>query len=522
MRGPKYRQSLRKSLPKQPANEANALPTQVAAPVGGWNARDSLAAMKPTDAIVLDNIFPGTGGVSLRPGKSEHTTGMAGDGESLMPYNSAGGSKLYCGTSVGIYDVTAFGPVGAAESSSTSGYWQHVNVANAGGTFLVIANGVDLMKQYDGAAWTNSAITGLTTSDICNLVLHKRRIWMVENASMSAWYLDTDAIAGAATEFPMGQLFTHGGYIVAQYTWTIDGGQGLDDYLITVTSEGEIAIYQGTDPNSATDWALVGVYYTGQPIGRRCFAKYGGDVLYLSQQGLFPLSKLLLSATLDRAAAISDKISGAFLQSTTEYGLVRGWQITVFPNSNAVLVNLPLAMNNTSYQYVMNNITKAWCRFTGWNSAVMHVFGNNLYAVLGGTVYQLWVGLNDAGVSITGTCAQAYSTMGAGYQKQITLSKPVISITGGANLKMAFDADYRAFGGETQISYVSTGFSADWDAAVWDESVWSATLDNAVVNWATIPNEPGYVHSFRLQMVTDSSTFNWTANLHAFRRAGIL
>ena len=25
-------------------------------PVGGWNARDALAAMKPTDAVALDNL----------------------------------------------------------------------------------------------------------------------------------------------------------------------------------------------------------------------------------------------------------------------------------------------------------------------------------------------------------------------------------------------------------------------------------------------------------------------------------
>ena len=29
----------------------------VTAPVGGWNSRDPLASMKPTDAVVLDNWF---------------------------------------------------------------------------------------------------------------------------------------------------------------------------------------------------------------------------------------------------------------------------------------------------------------------------------------------------------------------------------------------------------------------------------------------------------------------------------
>ena len=42
------------------------------APVGGWNARDALAEMKPTDAIYLDNWFPRTSYVEIRGGSSDH------------------------------------------------------------------------------------------------------------------------------------------------------------------------------------------------------------------------------------------------------------------------------------------------------------------------------------------------------------------------------------------------------------------------------------------------------------------
>ena len=60
----------------------------IPAPVGGWNARDALAAMSPLDAVTLDNFFPITSGVMLRKGYTQWATGLTTDVESLLPYTS--------------------------------------------------------------------------------------------------------------------------------------------------------------------------------------------------------------------------------------------------------------------------------------------------------------------------------------------------------------------------------------------------------------------------------------------------
>lgn len=509
-------------MPKQPPSEVDAVTTTIPAPVGGWNARDSLAAMRSTDAVVLDNIYPSTSTVNLRPGKVEWVTGMTGNGVSFLAYNSASQHQLFCGTNVGIFNVTGPTSTPAQVDSCTNGRWESLNFTNSGGSFLLAGNGVDDMKLYDGSTWGNPVITGLTAAEVNNLSLFKRRVWLVPNQSMSVYYLEIDAIQGPATEFPMGPIFARGGYIVAQYTWTIDGGQGIDDYLVTVTSEGELAIYQGTDPDDITTFSLVGVYYAGQPVGKRCFAKYGGDILYLSQQGLFPLSKLLLSATIDRSIAVSDKISGAFSSATETFGQVFGWQTVVFPNQNAILVNVPIAESNTSYQYVMNSTTQAWCRFTNWDSAVLVLFENALYGAINGSVYLLWSGLSDAGAEIEGTCAQAYNNYGKGYQKRIKLVRPNIGVSAQATLSLAFDNDYKAFAGETMIDYAVSGNPAVWDSAVWDTAVWDVGLAPTETYWTTVPNEPGYLYSMRLSLSTATSQFSWTSTDLAFSRAGVL
>ena len=51
-----------------PSRRQAAVSASVGAPVGGWNARDALDGMKPTDAIQLDNFIPGAGNVRLRNG----------------------------------------------------------------------------------------------------------------------------------------------------------------------------------------------------------------------------------------------------------------------------------------------------------------------------------------------------------------------------------------------------------------------------------------------------------------------
>ena len=53
------------------------------------------------------------------------------------------------------------------------------------------------------------------------------------------------AVAGAASMFDLGQIFTEGGYLMAMATWTVDAGYGVDDLAVFITSEGEVAVYRG-------------------------------------------------------------------------------------------------------------------------------------------------------------------------------------------------------------------------------------------------------------------------------------
>lgn len=506
----------------QPRNEATAQAYTVPAPYGGWNARGNLANMPATDAIQMDNIFPGVQEVELREGRINWVTGFGANIKSLIPYNGKSTSKLFASTNSGIYDATGSGAVGAAVSACTNGAWQSVNFVNAGNSYVILCNGTDAVKSYDGTTWANPAITGVTPADLKYVHSHKRRLWFIEKNSMNLWYLGTDAIAGAATQFPVGGLFKKGGSITAIGSWTIDGGNGPDDYFAIVTSAGEIAVYQGTDPASSTTWTIIGVYEVPRPLGTLPFIDYGGDLLYLSRNGLIPMSKLAQSAVIDRSQLISFKIDGAYLDASALYSGNFGWQVITHRTKNMLFVNVPVSQDTLSYQFVMNTITQSWCRFTNWNASCWAQLGDDLYFAGGTVVSKALQGYNDAGTPIVGTVLQAYNPLGRRGQKEVSLARVNFGISAAVQFTAALDTDFKTFGGQTSINYAPPNTSAVWDSSLWDSGLWDSGTAIIEPKWQTIPGNLGYLHSFRLQITSSTSSFFWTSTDYAYKPAGIL
>ena len=360
----------------RPSSQSKSLP----APIGGWNARDPIADMPARDAVFLDNFFPRTTDVSLRKGSALFAS-LPADINATAPHNirsllsyspTSGVKKLFAADNTGIYDVTAGGAVSTIASAATNGEWQSLNISTAGGSFLWCCNGVDKARYFNGTAWTvldtttTPALTGIVSADVINISLFKTRPILLCKNSLSFWYLPVVAIAGAASEFPLGSIFKKGGYLVATESWTLDAGTGPDDYFVAITSEGEVAVYRGTDPANAANFSLVGVFDIGKPLSRRCFVKLGGDLGILTIKGLYPLSKAMLSASIDRRVALTDKIDAAIVSYADEFKSLYGWQVLLFSEAPFILINVPIlaahALNAMySYQFVMNTMTGACC-----------------------------------------------------------------------------------------------------------------------------------------------------------------
>lgn len=515
--------------PQQPKRRQQTSRTlSVSAPVAGWNVRDPIAEMKPADAVTLDNFFCTPYDVMVRYGYSNWATGITGTVNTLASYSPPSGTiKLFAAAGTKIYDATAGGAVGAAVVSGlTSDKFQYVNFGTAGGNFLMMVNGSDKLRGYSGSAWWADGdgthdITGVDTSTINNIAAFKMRLWLIQSNSLKVWYLPTLSIAGAATAIDFSGLFNRGGYLVAMGDWSLDAGYGMDDYAVFVTSEGQVAIYKGIDPASVNTWALVGIYDIGAPIGKRCLAKYAGDMTIICKDGLAPLSKALMSSRVNSQEMLTDKIQHVMSDYTTTYAANFGWETTLFPQENMLIVNVPTSAT-TSYQLVMNTISGAWSRFTGWNAACMELHGDMVYFGTNGGVCKAWDTQADNGTNINFEAQQSFNYLGNGGQlKQVKMLRPIISTDGAPALLLGVNTDYDTTQ-PTGIPTFSASTIARWDSATWDGGtfVWGGNLQTKK-DWQTAFGM-GYCVSAHMMGTANGVKLRWAATDYLVDGGGVV
>lgn len=540
-------QPVRQRNPAQQITQSATIPP----PYGGWNARDSVASMQVTDAVVMDNLVPSRTSVSLRKGFAEHATGLPDAVETLMKYNAAGTSELWAISDGEIYDVTSVGAVGSAVVSSLSNSrWQYVQFGNAAGTYLLAVNGVDNARRYDGTSWITisgtgtGAITGVGTDTIINIGTFKRRLFLIEENSLSFWYLAADAIAGAAAEFNLAPLFNRGGYLVAMGNWTRDAGDGPDDFCVFLTSEGEVAVFAGDDPGSASAWGLVGIYRVGRPIGRRCLSKVGPDLFLMTENGYYSLTQAVQSAALNQSTAISDKIRNAVQDSFGFYGTNFGWEMISYPRQDWLLVNVPIQENIEAAQYVVNTSTGVWTRFLGMPANAWALFEGDLYFGGDTVVYQADTGNTDAGAEITAEVQQAYTVLGAsGNPKQVQMVRPMMRVGGilltavdvlvnyqapppnetaspWSALGSISDWDQSNWIANTTLSpgagliYFENDTGVEWDTAFWDTELWGDVFGLSA-SWKPV-NKLGVSVSVRMFFRGSEADFDWLGTTYAW------
>lgn len=496
------------------------------APVGGLNDRDALASMPVTDAVILRNWWPEPSRLVTRAGSQEWVTGLPGQVETLCQYAATDGTyEVFALAGGGLYDVTDPGeapdPIISGLSSSQ---WEPVSISTAGGNFLYLFNGLDKPLLYDGADWeqiddtTTPGITGVDTTFLKQGVVFKSRLFMVQRNSMKVWYLPAASLGGAAEEIDLGSVFQRDGYIVGLYSWTIDAGAGSDDHLVVLSSNGEAAVYAGTDPSNISTWNLVGLFFVGKPIGNRPVTKFGGDLLLLCERGVVTLSAALLTADVDRRSALSDKVQNGVAAAMRDYGINFGWEVTTYPQQNALIVNVPAS--NGKYQYLMNLITKAWTTFEGWNANTFLDSGFGLLSGGAGDVRLCWVGNNDGDTPIECEVLQAFQDFKSASQvKYFTMVRPYLRSSGSPSILYGLNGDYNPEEVYGSYTYKApTGMI--WGSMVWGDMYWGGGLRN-ITSWRTT-GRTYHSAAVRLKLQGNGAVTEWTNTNFVFKMGGLL
>lgn len=503
------------------APAAKTQTTSIPAPIKGWNTRDPLAEMDPLHAIIMDNWFPGTQEVKVRNGFTSWATGLPATCNTLLEYNGLTNvNKLFAAAGSSIYDVSSGGAVGAAVvSGQTNSKFQFINFGTTGGQYLWACNGVDTPVTYNGTAWSTAALTGMTGVPIW-VANHQRRLFFGADQSLSFYYLPVLNIAGAASQFDLSSLFKRGGYLMGMITWTRDGGSGMNDLACFVTSEGEVAVYAGTDPSSSSNWSLQGVFRIGKPIGRRFWTKLGGDAVLITQDGFVPLSGIL---PIDRIGAntvsISDQINKTVNDSVINYGSNYGWQAMTYPKGQWLLFNVPVS-SSVSHQYVFNVLTKAPCRFTGMNATCWANYNDYPFFASGTAIYKADNGTNDNGAAISSDAKQAFNYFGTpGRQKLFKMARPIFASTGNFTAALDLNTDFSDNIPSATPTFTSPG-AAIWDSSTWDSASWSGDY-NIAKDWQSVTGL-GYNAALRIRVSSKDLSISWRSTDYVWETGGVL
>jgi hypothetical protein len=380
----------------------------------------------------------------------------------------------------------------------TNARWQYTQMTNIFGEYLAAVNGADIPQKYNGTTWTNLTLTkqagetyAFDPKKMIHVHLIHRRLWFTEKDTGNAWYLPVNQIEGTVTRFGAGELFPRGGFLQCVKSWTVDAGAGSDDHAVFISSEGDVAVYNGIDPD-ATDgsFQLAGVYRIGATLGRRCAEKYGSDLLILCEDGVLPLTQILSQSKLLNPTAISDIIQLKLSTDVSQYSDLFGWSLTVAHRANQLYVNVPTPQGNR--QYVMNSVTQAWCEFLGYNGTAWTIHNQELFfGGPEGIVAHGWTGVLDAfdpvaerGGAIQGFGLGAFAFLGRGaYQKHIKMARASIQAPTEPQLRLSVLVDFKTEDTSPPIPPASLAYNpALWNQAVWDQALWGA-ISRIFLRW---------------------------------------
>lgn len=479
--------------PMPSAAQQRASPRSFLAPVRGWIQSQSPAVDNPGGASILENFFPTTRGIRPRGGSLRQAT-IDNPVQSLMVWRSGTLERVFASSAGAIYNVTAppdpMVQPPAEVTGKSSGFYSSAMFASSGGDFLVAVNGSDNRLLYDGSSWsTNPAITGVSSAALSYVWVFKNRLFFVEKDTMNAWCLAVDAIGGAAIQISFSGVFKRGGSLLFGETWSVDAGDGLDDVCVFISTTGEVAAFSGSDPADPNNWAAVGRYDIGRPLGQNAHFRAGGDLIVATTDGLVPLS-----AAMDKdpaaltLAAITRNIEDEWKRQAVARESSKYWCCVKWVARNMAIIGLPTVGSAESYCYVVNLLTGAWAKYTGWDIVALAETGNIvLFAAPSGGIFIAEAGGTDDGAAYASTFVGLYDRLGMpSAAKTVKMARSTWLFRKPFLPKISFSFDYLPRLGAYPNAAIHPALDV-WDVGLWDVAMWdSGTALETITRWVSV------------------------------------
>ncbi|KQS79033.1 hypothetical protein ASG25_10630 [Rhizobium sp. Leaf384] len=466
------------------ASQQRSAPLPFPSPTLGLMTNADIASQTSGAAMVLENWLPTLTGARIRGGSEKW--GLAADGGAFVSafrYVYGSVERMFMSTATAIYDMSAPAvpptTTAAVVTGLTGGDFCTFQQANADKSYLVCFNGMDTRKLYDGATWGTAPAITFPSGDTTTMAslnfgwVFKKRQFLIKNGSLDAYFLGLDSVGGVASLFPLGGVMRNGGSLLSGFSWSIESGDGPNEYCVFLSTEGEVAVYSGSNPTSADDFGLVGVYQIGRPLGKNAFIRSGGDVLIATVDGLVQLSQ---SFQRDRGqlslVSVSRPIEDIWRAVAAVTG--SGWTLTLWPEQNLVFVcfpNNPVAPDTT---LVLNALTSKWSLVTNWAANCFACFQKNLF--FGSTNGLAWHGDytgTDDGMTFQASFLSHFAAVqGYGQEKVAGVATMRFRASEPPKVRLFARADMDiAVPSYSTVSLNSIGASV-WDVGFWDAAKW--------------------------------------------------
>jgi len=491
---------------------ANQKQVRFPVPIGGINTRDSVMSLGPEYGYIINNMLARPTGLEVRPGYREWLPiGQAFTGEvrTLMYFSDPGNqnNKLFACISAAdspIFDITlpntAPGVGFAAGLGATRpGEFNWVNTTTSAGAYLcTVIHGVGYFTFNTVSGWVKipdgtgagkvDFEAGTTTANMLFIFVFKNRIWFLEAGKAAAWYLPVNAITGTAKKLELGKFLQHGGGFAFAATWTYDAGSGMDDNLLFVGNNGDLVIYEGNDPEVATDFKIKGQWFIGRvPPGRRGFCQYGGDTIIVTEYGIVSVSDIVSGRITNPKdqSVVGGKYNPSLSRFVSDYITDFYWQIVSYPSEELLYLSAPALDPDFNYPigFSMGHFSKAWTTHSNIPTFSLVVYrGLMLGGTKGGKVYEMFSGANDnasydgtvPGTEVTATFQTNFSDYGSPTLNKRVGRVRLLGLSDGQPSFLAYmRAEYDLTQGVSATPNSPIGRSS-WDVATWDAATWQA------------------------------------------------
>ena len=365
------------------------------APHQGWNARDPVQAIPPTQAERFTNVISSHDGISPRRNPLIHASISSSIEPTELMVHVGSIETMFCGADGGIWDVSSAGFVATPAVTgltNTKFCWTNINGR------LVWANGEDAPQSYDGAAWSTQPLSvasgepAASADKFAGVYSFKNHTYWWRPDQLGFYYSTLDSIGDALRFFDLSYVARKGGDLLTMTRYTHDGGSGPDDYPVFVTTAGEAIVYQGTNPNDANAWALVGVFNLGEAAGigaampqrMDIAASWGAQTWLITEYDYVALPQAMLT----EGVVTPSKLAGAVKAAMNDNQADLSWQAVLYPKGPLLLFNVPVADSTwgdrekavgTYHQHIVDLHTGAPSLFTGMNATSWAVFDGDLY-----------------------------------------------------------------------------------------------------------------------------------------------